>query len=389
MQWRAAAAPLRRALMPAMAGAASLLLFAATLFSDLVTSIPLHPLEWLLWVCVISFVALPAAFLAGLLRSRWARAGVADLIVELRAARGAALQPALARALGDPTLSVGGWLPEFGAYVDSEGQAVLEPVDGSGRTGTLIEHDGRRLALLVHDAAVEPRSLDAVCAAAALALDNEQLQTQSRERLAELQASRARIVEASAAERRRLERDLHDGAQQRLVAVAMQLRLMRMRIRTDPDSAEQLAATAGEELATSLDELRELARGIHPAVLDQGLTAALESLAARSPVLTSLSVDLPQPLPAPVELAVYFLVSEALTNVAKHARATAVTLRVSRNGASASVEVADNGRGGADAAGGSGLSGLADRVAALDGTLRIASPAGAGTTLTAEFPCGS
>ena len=132
-----------------MAGAASLLLFAATLFSDLMTSIPLHPLEWLLWVCAISFVALPAAFLAGLLRARWARAGVADLIVELRAARGAALQPALARALGDPTLSVGGWLPEFGAYVDSEGQAVLEPVDGSGRTRTLIEHNGRRLALLL------------------------------------------------------------------------------------------------------------------------------------------------------------------------------------------------------------------------------------------------
>jgi signal transduction histidine kinase len=386
-RWRAAPPPLRRALGPALAGAVSLLLFAATLLSDLVTGIPTHPLRWLLWLCVIGFVATPVAFLAGLLHSRLARGGVAELVVELRGLRGGALQAALAKALGDPTVALGGWLPEFGAYVDADGKAVLPPEAGSGRTSAMIDHDGRRLAMLVHDVSLDVEVREAVCAAAALALENEHLQAQSRERLAEVQASRARIVEAGDTERRRLERNLHDGAQQRLVAVALQLRLIRARVHSDPASAERLAVTAGEELAASLDELRELARGIHPAVLDHGLTAALESLAARSAILTTLSVDVDGRLPKPVELATYFVASEALANVAKHARATAATLRVHRRGPLAVVEVADNGRGGADIAGGSGLHGLVDRVAALDGTLRISSPPGGGTTLTVEMPC--
>jgi signal transduction histidine kinase len=388
-RWRAATPALRRSLAPAFAGGVSLLLFAATLLSDLVTGIPTHPLRWLLWLCVIGFVATPAAFLAGLLYSRLARAGVADLVVELPGLRGAELQTALAEALGDPTLVVGGWLPEFRAYADADGKAVLPPTAGSGRASTPIAHDGRPLALLVHDAslAAELEVLEAVCAAAELALANEHLQAQSRERLAEVQASRSRIVEAGDAERRRLERDLHDGAQQRLVAVALQLRLIRARIHSDPASVEQLAITAGDELAASLDELRELARGIHPAVLDQGLPAALESLAARSSILTTLTVDIADRLPQPVELAAYFVTSEALTNIAKHAEATAATVRLSRRDGVAILEVADNGKGGADRAGGSGLRGLVDRVEAVEGTLRISSPAGGGTTVTAEMPC--
>jgi signal transduction histidine kinase len=389
-RWWLATPPLRRALVPSLAGGVSLLLLAALLASDIVTGDPTHALPALTWACVIGLLLTPAAFLAGLLRTRLARGGFAELVVELRGLRGGALEAALSRTLRDPTLVLAGWLPEYGAYVDADGQVVLPPAPGSDRRSTAIERDDRPIALLVHDRSLddEPEALEAVCAAAALALENEALQTESRARLSELQASRARIVEAGDTERRRLERNLHDGAQQRLVAVALQLRLIRARA-GDPAAVEELATKGGEDVAAALDELRELARGIHPAVLDHGLGAALESLAARSPLLTTLSLDTDQPLPQPIELAVYFVASEALANVAKYAHATAVTLRVARNGASVSVEIADNGVGGADAAHGSGLRGLEDRVEALGGALRVSSPPGGGTTVSAELPCAS
>jgi signal transduction histidine kinase len=388
-RWFSATPPQRRVLLPSLAGGVSLLLFAALLASDIVTG-ERHPLLGLTWAFVIGLLLTPAAFLAGLLQTRLARGGFAELVVELRGLRGDALQAALARTLRDPTLVLAGWLPEYQAYVDAEGRVVLPPALDSGRRGTPIVRDDRPIALLVHDRSLDddPAALDAVRAAAALALENEALQTESRARLSELQASRARIVEAGDTERRRLERNLHDGAQQRLVAVALQLRLIRARA-ADPAEVEALAIRAGEELAASLDELRELARGIHPAVLDHGLDAALESLAAHTPVLTTLTIDVAQRLPPPIELATYFVTSESLANVAKYAHATAVTVRVARNGAGVTVEIADNGVGGADAARGSGLRGLEDRVQALDGTLHLSSPPGGGTTVTAELPCAS
>jgi len=389
-RWWVATPPLRRAMLPSFAGGVSLLLFAALLASDIVTGVS-HPVPILTWAGVGGLILTPAAFLIGMLRTRLARGGFADLVVELRGLRGGALQAALARTLRDPTLVLAGWLPEYEAYVDAGGQVVLPPAPGSDRRSTAIERDDRPIAMLVHDRSLdhEPEALEAVCAAAALALENEQLQTESRARLAELQASRARIVEAGDIERRRLERNLHDGAQQRLVAVALQLRLIQARVDSDPSSVKGLAIKAGDDLAVALDELRELARGIHPAVLDHGLAAALESLAARSTVLTTLTVDVAQPLPPPIELAAYFVASEALANVAKYARATAVTLRVARNGTRVTVEIADNGIGGANASRGSGLRGLEDRVEALDGALRVASPPGGGTTVSAELPCAS
>ena len=204
----------------------------------------------------------------------------------------------------------------------------------------------------------------------------------AREQLA---ASRARIVEASDAERRRLERNLHDGAQQRLVSLSLLLRLAARRVKDDPETTAQLERAA-DELAQALQELRELARGIHPAVLtERGLAPALQALAARAP----LPVDLELPderLPAPVEAAAYYLVSEALANVAKHAGATGVRISVARDDGRVAVEVADDGVGGADAGGGSGLRGLADRVEALGGRLAIDSPRGLGTTLRAVIP---
>jgi signal transduction histidine kinase len=210
------------------------------------------------------------------------------------------------------------------------------------------------------------------------------LDTSLRESLEELRASRARIVEAADAERRRLERDLHDGAQSRLVALALHLRIARKQ--ADGELAEMLDH-ASAELQASLNELRELARGIHPAVLtDRGLEPALQALAARAPVPVTVAEVPRERLPGAVETAAYFVASEALTNVAKYARATEASVSVRRINGRVRVEVADDGVGGADATNGSGLRGLADRVAALDGTLALDSPAGEGTRLRAEIP---
>ena len=264
------------------------------------------------------------------------------------------------------------------------------PASGEDRAVAPVERDGRRVAALVYDSSLDddPELLEAVSAAAAIAIENQHLHAESHVRLAELKASRERIVAAGDAERRRLERNLHDGAQQRLVAISLQLRLLRNRLHDDP-SAELLATTASDELALSMAELRELARGIHPAVLEHGLAAALGSLASRSTVATTVSCETSDRLPDAVELAAYFVASEALANVAKYSSATHASVRLWRAGSTASIEIADDGIGGADDSRGSGLRGLADRVEALEGKLRVSSPPGAGTTVTAELPCVS
>ncbi|HEX5251799.1 MAG TPA: PAS domain S-box protein [Gaiellales bacterium] len=208
----------------------------------------------------------------------------------------------------------------------------------------------------------------------------------STEARAQLAASRARIVAAGDAERRRLERNLHDGAQQRLVALSLALRMARATVAADHPAAE-LLDSAGDELMQALEELRELARGIHPAVLsDQGLRAALGALTGRSPVPVRLDVELGSELPPPVEAAAYYVVAESLTNIAKYAEAAVVEIVVRSDAQGARVEVRDDGVGGADPATGTGLRGLADRVDALGGVLQVTSPAGAGTTVTAEVP---
>jgi signal transduction histidine kinase len=203
----------------------------------------------------------------------------------------------------------------------------------------------------------------------------------------ELEASRVRIVEASDDERRRLERNLHDGAQQRLVALSVGLRLAQGKVREAPREAEELLEMASSELAETLTELRELAQGIHPAVLtEQGLEAALEVLAARAPLPVDLDVRLPERLPEPIEATAYYVVSEALANIVKHAAADSARVCAEHADVRALVEVADDGVGGADPNGGSGLGGLRDRVEALDGRLVIDSPPGRGTLVRAELP---
>ena len=223
----------------------------------------------------------------------------------------------------------------------------------------------------------------------ALTAENEQLNEQLRAKLVELRASRMRIVEAGYEERRRVERDLHDGAQQRLVALTMSLRLVRGRMETDPRGAAVLLDEAMEELGEATRELRELARGIHPAVLsDRGLEAAVSGLADRSPVPVEIVETPSRRLPAPIESASYFVVAEALTNVARYAQAESVQVRMAQSDGLVEVEIRDDGAGGADPASGTGLRGLADRVAALDGELTVASPAGGGTTIRARIPLG-
>jgi signal transduction histidine kinase len=388
-RWLRAAPPLRRLLLPTLAGGLTALILVVQIYYDVVTGEFIRSSQQ---ITAILLVSVPLAFLVGILHQQLARAGMADLVVALqRVPESRRLGAALAKALGDPSLVLAYWLPRFDAYVDAEGTPVALPQEGSGRGTTFVDNDGHHIAALVHDSALahQPELLEVVCAAANVALERERLQAELEARVVELQASRERIVSAGDAERRRLERDLHDGAQQRLVAIALQLSLLKGRIQSDPATAEQLATSAGDELALSLAELRELARGIHPAVLEHGLAAALDSLAARASVPTRVLFEAPERLPEPVELAAYFVASEALANVAKYAQATAVSMRVWRTEAIASIEIADDGIGGADDTGGSGLRGLADRVEALDGHLRVSSPAGAGTVVTAELPCGS
>jgi PAS domain S-box-containing protein len=208
-------------------------------------------------------------------------------------------------------------------------------------------------------------------------------------RLDDLAASRARIVTAGDVERRRLERNLHDGAQQRLVALSLALRLALAKIDSDPAAAQAALAGAGDELALALEELRELARGLHPAVLtDRGLRAAVETLAGRAALPVEITEIPDERLPEPVEAAAYYLIAEAVTNVTKYARASMVRVQVAESDGSVVVEVADDGIGGADPATGSGLRGLADRVEALGGSLEVSSPVGSGTRLRARIPVG-
>jgi signal transduction histidine kinase len=338
---------------------------------------------------VIALAAVPFAFLAGLARSRVAGAAALSELVARLGAGPTALRDAVADALGDPSLEVAYWLPERHEWVDAAGASFALPQGNPARACTPVERDGRPVAMLVHDAAVlEDRELvTAVGAAAALALENERLDAELRANVKELRASRARIVDSADAARRRIERDLHDGAQQQLVAVALTLGTARSRIERDPRAAAELLDAAAADLDAAIRDLRELARGIHPAVLsDRGLGPALEALANRIPLPVELAALPQERLPASIEAAAYYVVAEAITNVARYAEASHAEVAVSQDDGNVIVRVADDGVGGADPAAGSGLRGLADRVAALDGRLEVSSPPGRGTTVRAVIP---
>jgi signal transduction histidine kinase len=300
-----------------------------------------------------------------------------------------ALRDALRRSLGDPTLSLAYWVSDTRGFVDLNGRPFELPWEGSSQVATMVARDGRCVAALVHDASLRdsPELLEAVTSAAGLALENERLHAELLAHVDDLRESRARIVEAGDAERRRLERNLHDGAQQRLVAMSLHLRLVESRLAKDPKAAAPIVVQVRDELTEALAELRELARGIHPAILtDRGLAPALEAVAARSSVSVRLTVP-DDRLPPTVEAAIYYVVSEALANVAKYAQASSVVVVVAHTDGGAVVAIADDGVGGADPGGGSGLRGLADRVAALDGRFHVESAPNEGTRIHADIPC--
>src|SRR6266487_3934120 len=338
-----------------------------------------------------SLSLLTDSFPLGLLHARLARSGVGDLLVRLRSDLSPAAQrDALARALRDPSLELAYWLPEFGSWADLDGQSVTLPEPGSGRAMTMIDRDGARMAVLLHDPALEEERelLAAVGAAAGIALENGRLQAEQKAHLEELKGSRARVIEAGQRERQRLERNLHDGAQQRLIALSLELSLLEKQVAGDADASARLDQ-ARQEIATSLDELRAVARGLHPAVLSgHGLEVALQSITANAPLSVRLNVGFEGRLPEQIEVAAFYVVSESLANIGKHARAESASIAVTRVDGTVVVEVVDDGLGGADSEHGSGLRGLADRVEALGGTLRVWSPAGGGTRLRAEMPCG-
>jgi signal transduction histidine kinase len=391
-RWHGRSVTQRQAFAPVLwSGTALLVLFAGAMTSQTL-GVSEQVTETLGALGLVFFASVPFAFLFGVLRTRVARAGaVYDVLMRLGETPSTGnLRDLLADALGDRTLQLVFWLDDREGWVDATGcPAELPRERDPARAATLVELEGRRVGALVHDVSLgeEPELLRSLATAAGFAMENERLQADLRARVEELRRSRARLVEAGTLERRRLERNLHDGAQQRLVALSLTMRLARAKLDKDPEKSKALLDGATDELELALAELRELARGIHPAVLsDRGLPAALEALAGRSPVPVELAEVPPDRLPEPIEAAAYFVVSEALTNVAKYASASQATVRVQRQNGSAVVEVSDDGIGGADPDRGSGLRGLADRVAALDGNMRLDSPPGAGTRLRAEIP---
>jgi signal transduction histidine kinase len=361
---------------------------ALSIANDIVGE-PLSPLPT--WTRAFVFAAIPVAVLAVMLQQRLARGAVAGLVVELQS--GAAtvdLRDALGRALGDSSLELAYWLPGQGRYVDSDGRPVELPEGEAGRVATVVERDGEPIAALVHDVALRENSelIDSVCAAAALTLENERLRAELLAKLAELQASRARLVEATDTERRRIERDLHDGTQQRLVSIAMALGLAESKLAADRPAVGPVLREAREALALALEELRDLSQGIRPAILvERGLPAALDDLSRRAALPVRLEIGMSGRLPEAVEAAAYFVASEALANAAKHSHASGVGLTAEADGSTLVIEVTDDGIGGAAAGRGSGLRGLADRVEAIGGRLTVSSPPGRGTMVRAEIPC--
>jgi signal transduction histidine kinase len=389
-RWRAASGPQRRGVAPVLwAGSATIVVLAVSIANDVVGE-PLGQLAK--WALAAVFASVPIAVLVVLVQRRLARTSVAGLVVELGGrVQGSDLRNALARALGDPSLELAYWFAAGNRYVDGDGRTVELPASADAIVATVVERDGQPVAALLHDPAlVENLELvESVCAAAALTLENERLQAELRARLAELGASRARLVEAASDERRRIERNLHDGAQQRLVSIAMSLGLAEARLRADPGGVAPIVREAREELALALAELRELSQGIYPSALsERGLAAALDDLARRAALPIVLDASLPGRLPEQVEGAAYFVVCEALTNTAKHSHGNVVRIAVAIEDGVLVLEVVDDGIGGAGGATGTGLRGLADRVEALGGRFTVASPPGRGTTVRAEIPCG-
>jgi signal transduction histidine kinase len=387
--WHAASPVLRRTLLPIAIVAPLELGLAAASFVLGVNQDAWEAVGVVISTSPLAFLhaAIPAGFLAGLLATRLSRGGIADLAIELgQGVPLGGLRAALARALRDSTLELAFPAPDGDGLVDSDGRLLDLPAGEDGTRGVVrLERDGELLAILIYDPAVEaedPGRVAAVASVAGMALENERLAAQVRAQLEEVRASRARIVEAGDAERRRIERDLHDGAQQRLVALAMRLD----QARGTSSGAEEVIDATTAELLAAIREVRDLARGLHPTILtERGLAAAVEVLVERAPIPVRAAIHEGR-LPAEVEAAAYFVIAEALTNAARHAQASAISVEAIMEGDELRVAVSDDGHGGADPTAGSGLQGLADRIAAVGGSLSVDSSPESGTTIRASIP---
>jgi signal transduction histidine kinase len=349
--------------------------------------------EVLFWTGQAMEVALGAALVVSVFRAIKARATLADSLADLHGAPPDGVRAALAQVLRDDELDVAFWVPERKLYVDAAGAPYEFPVHDPGRAITAIrDGDGKPLAALVHDVGLEnePELVRDAAAAARFALENARLQAELRAQLVLVQESRARIVAAGDEERRRIERDLHDGAQQQLVALALGLRSAQRRFHGEVSGeVDEVLGSAVAELQRAVEQLRELAHGVHPPVLTQsGLATALQTLAAETPVPVTLAQAPTERLPAPIEAAAYFVACEALANAVKHADASRITISAFQRDGCLVIEVADDGVGGADPRG-SGLRGLADRVEAHGGRFRVESRNGDGTRVVGELPCES
>lgn len=391
---------LRRARWPILA--AGLLAMGAAAFEAFEyaysTATGLLPMElpepWAAWFSWAQFGArtiVPLAVLAATLRLHRAAGPLGPLAADLEQPSPAGtIEGALRGALGDPSLvllrpiETGGWRTEAGL------EQSLPGPDDTARAVTWVGPADQPLAAMVHDAALldQPELVQAVARVVRLTLENDRLEAELRDQLATVTESRQRIVTAAEDERRRVERDLHDGAQQRLIAAMLELQ--QARTVAGASGSEALRARldgAADALNAAIRELRELARGIHPAILEEeGLGAAVAGLARRSAVPVEVNVELTRRLPRLVESTAYFTIAEALTNAQRHAGASHATVTVTEVGGTVTVEVRDDGVGGADATRGSGIRGLADRVTALGGRLDVESPPNAGTLVRARIP---
>ena len=323
-------------------------------------------------------------------RARYdARTRIVGFLEDLRAGRAAPeeVEPVLREVLSDPRLELRFFLPESELYVDARGRpADDQPEDG--RVRTPVTRAGLPLGMVLHSPVDEERPglLEEVVEAAGLAIEIARLRVELRRQLDEVEASRARIVSAGYEERRRLERDLHDGAQQRLISIGLALRHAQHELGDSPEKAGESIDGAVREIDVAAGELQELARGVRPAQLDAGLTPALRELAARAPLPVQVRAN-GERFPQELEAAAYFIASEGLTNAVKHSAARQVTLSAERLNGTLAISISDDGIGGAAPNGGSGLRGLADRAAAHGGTLAIESERDHGTVLTVELPC--
>jgi signal transduction histidine kinase len=392
-RWRGSSGPGRRILTPVLAmGVAVAVQIAYTQVLRQELSWAVVRAEDLFVVVVLTRAIAAASFAVGIVRTRSTRSAVVGVMGRLdSAAAPERLAMALRSALEDPSLVLLPWSASSGEYVDISGRTFQLP-PGPGRAVTMIDGESGPLAALVHDEALleDPGLVSAVAATVRLTIDNERLRRELQARLDDLAASRSRIIAAGDAERRRIERDLHDGIQQRLVTTALRLRLAQAKLpEGDSDVSRDALTSAVEDLSATAEEVRQLARAIHPALLEEsGLQGALESLVDRSPLAVRADFALQdEPSPA-AAAAAYFTVAEALTNTLKHAGECDVDLKARTIGGRLLVEVTDHGVGGARDGAGSGLTGLEDRVRAAGGTLHVLSPPGGGTRIEVDLPCG-